>query len=180
MGARAFNAKAETVGDTPMFRNAIERQRCIVPADAFYEWAAAPPAGPVRRKQPWCFRTATDSGLLLMGGLWEKWKEPRGTESVPPLYTCTILTTEANELVGRVHDRMPVLIAKEDLEGWLTPAPLGSGELSRLVRPAASEALEAFRVSTRLNDTREEGPDLAEPVEDKPGDQGASGSARLF
>ena len=62
-----------------MFRNAIDRQRCIVPADAFYEWAPATPADPVRRKQPWCFRTAAGSGLLLMGGLWERW-QPRGAE----------------------------------------------------------------------------------------------------
>jgi len=179
IGARAFNAKAESVGDKPMFRNAIDRQRCVVPADAFYEWAPATPGDPVRRKQPWCFRTAASSGLLLMGGLWEKW-QPRGAESMTPLYTCTILTTDANELVGRVHDRMPVLIAAPDLEEWLAPEPLGSGELSRLTRPVAREALETFRVSTRLNDAREEGPDLGEPVDEQPGDAGTPGGARLF
>jgi putative SOS response-associated peptidase YedK len=162
-----------------MFRNAIERQRCIVPADAFYEWAPATRADPARRKQPWCFRTTTGSGLLLMGGLWEKW-QPRGAESVTPLYTCTILTTEANELVGRVHDRMPVLIAEADLTEWLSPEPLGTGELSRLIRPMASEALETFRVSTRLNNAREEGPDLAEPVDEQSGEAGKPGGAQIF
>ena len=125
IGARAFNAKAETLRDKPMFRNAVDRQRCIVPADAFYEWAPATPTDRVRRKQPWCFRNAAGSGLLLMGGLWERWR-PRDAESVTPLYTCTILTTEANELVGHVHDRMPVLIAEEDLASGSLPSPSAS------------------------------------------------------
>ncbi len=180
IGARAFNAKAETVKDKPMFRSAIDRQRCIVPADAFYEWAPATIGDPTRRKQPWCFRASTGSGLLLIGGLWEQWR-PRDAESATPLYTCTILTTDANELVGRVHDRMPVLIAEEDLEEWLSPEPLPAGELGRLIRPAASGELETFRVSTRLNDAREEGPDLGEPVAaEEPGDAEHPGEARLF
>ena len=178
IGTRAFNAKAETAMNKPMFRNAVDRQRCIVPADAFYEWAPAGKGDPVRRKQPWCFRAA-DSGLLLMGGLWERWR-PRDAESAPPLHTCTILTTEANALVGRVHDRMPVLITAENLERWLSPEPLASGELSRLTRPLESEALETFKVSTRLNDAREEGPDLGEPLDDEQGDAGQGGGARLF
>jgi len=163
LGLRAFNAKAETVKDRPMFRGAIDRQRCVVPADAFYEWAPAAKSDPTRRKQPWCFRAAASSRLLLIGGLWERWR-PRDAPSATPLHTCTILTTQANDLVGRVHDRMPVLIAEADLEEWLSPEPLAAAELGRLIRPGASEALETFRVSTRLNDAREEGPDLGEPL----------------
>jgi putative SOS response-associated peptidase YedK len=187
IGARAFNAKSETVEDKAMFRGAIARQRCVVPADAFYEWAPAPPhakavvagralgqspgeapsaqhpsAERSRRKQPWCFR-APDSGLLLLAGLFEQWR-PRGERFATPLRTCTILTTDANDLVGRVHDRMPVLIAEDDLEEWLCPEPLAPGELNRLTRPARPDALEAFRVSTQVNDAREEGPELAAPV----------------
>ena len=169
IGARAFNAKSETVRDKPMFRSAIDKQRCIIPADAFYEWAPAARGDPIRRKRPWCFR-ASGSGLLLFGGLWEQWR-PREAQSAPPLLTCTILTTDANELVAQVHDRMPVLIAEEDLEEWLSPEPLAAGELARLIRPAPSEALETFRVSTRLNDAREEGPDLGKPIAaEQPGD----------
>ncbi|MGD0982372.1 MAG: SOS response-associated peptidase [Acidimicrobiales bacterium] len=180
IGARAFNAKAETVKEKPMFRNAIERQRCIVPADAFYEWAPAGKGDQVRRKQPWCFRPRAGSGLFLIGGLWEQWRR-RDAEPDTRLLTCTILTTDANELVGRVHDRMPVLIAEEDLEEWLSPEPLPAGELRRLILPAPSEELETFRVSTRLNDAREEGPELEEPIDaGEPGGVAPPGDARLF
>ena len=162
-----------------MFRGAIDRQRCVIPADAFYEWAPAARGNPVRRKQPWCFRAPAGSRLLLMGGLWERWR-PRDDKSATPLHTCTILTTDANELVGRIHDRMPVLISGEDLEEWLSPEPLAASELSRLVGPAAPEELETFRVSTRLNDAREEGPELVEPVACEDPDDGQPGGARLF
>ncbi|MGO9581441.1 MAG: SOS response-associated peptidase [Acidimicrobiales bacterium] len=180
IGGRAFNAKAETVRDKPMFRGAIEKQRCIVPADAFYEWAPASRSDPVRRKQPWCFR-APGSGLLLLGGLWEQWR-PRHDQSAPPLRTCTILTTDANDVVGHVHDRMPVLITEADLEEWLSPDPLSSGEFGRLIRPAPPSALEAFRVSTQVNDARREGPELVERLAEGPGGRaepgGESGSER--
>jgi len=180
IGGRAFNAKAETVRDKPMFRGPIEKQRCVVPADAFFEWAPASRSDPVRSKQPWCF-TAPGSGLLLLGGLWDQWR-PRHDQSAPPLRTCTILTTDANDVVGPVHDRMPVLITEEDLEEWLSPDPLSSGELDRLIRPAPPSALEAFLVSTRVNDAREEGPELVEPLAEGPGANaepgGDSGSER--
>ncbi len=180
IGARAFNAKAETVKDKPMFRSAIDRRRCIVPADAFYEWAPAANGDPTRRKQPWCFRASSGPGLLLVGGLWEQWR-PSDQDSATPLHTCTILTTVANELVDRVHDRMPVLIAEDDLEEWLSPEPLATAELDRLIRPVAPGALETFRVSARLNDAREEGPDLAAPIAaGGPGDPEQPGDARLF
>jgi putative SOS response-associated peptidase YedK len=178
IGARAFNAKSETVEDKAMFRGAVARQRCIIPADAFYEWA--PAAGDSKRpKQPWCFRSA-DSGLLLLAGLFERWRPPEAEEATAagaaaPLRTCTILTTEANELVGRVHNRMPVLIGERQVEEWLSREPLGPGELRLLTRPAPVGALEAFRVSTRVNDAREEGPSLQEPVADEEG-----GEAQLF
>jgi putative SOS response-associated peptidase YedK len=168
IGARAFNAKSETVRDKPMFRGAVESHRCVVPADAFYEWAKAPGNDRGRRKQPWCFRPSAGSGLLLLGGLWEQWR-PRGDESAEPLRTCTILTTEANEIVGPVHDRMPVLITAADLDEWLNPEPLEAGELERLTRPAPRGVLEAFTVSTEVNDARADGPELVEPLPVDPG-----------
>jgi putative SOS response-associated peptidase YedK len=158
IGARAFNAKAETVN----------------------EWAPAADGDPTRRKQPWCFRASSGPGLLLVGGLWEQWR-PSDQESATPLHTCTILTTVANELVGRVHDRMPVLIAEDDLEEWLSPEPLATAELDRLIRPVAPGALETFRVSARLNDAREEGPDLTAPIAaGGPGGPEQPCDARLF
>jgi putative SOS response-associated peptidase YedK len=174
IGSRAFNAKGETLSDKPMFRGAIARQRCIIPADAFYEWAPAGPGDRTRRKQPWCFR-APGSGLLLLGGLWEQWR-PRGAGPAESLRTCTIITTGANDVVGPVHDRMPVLIAEEDLDEWLSPDPLADVELDRLISPAPVETLESYRVSTRVNDAREEGPELDEPIPLEPSDEERGGA----
>jgi putative SOS response-associated peptidase YedK len=205
MGARAFNAKVETVEEKAMFRGAVAHQRCVIPADAFYEWAPAEAGDRRRRKQPWCYRSA-DSGLLLLGGLWERWRpkaekgagepSPAGAgepsragapspveggqaseaaELATTLRSCTILTMEANELVGRVHNRMPVLIAERDLEAWLSPEPLAAGELNSLIHPVPAGVLEAFRVSTAVNDAREEGPELVEPIAEDD-----SGQAQLF
>jgi len=112
--------------------------------------------------------------MLLMGGLWERWR-PRDAEAASPLLTCTILTTDSNELVGRVHDRMPVLIAEEDVEEWLTPEPLTAGELGRLTLPSPPGLLESYRVSTKVNDAREEGPELEEPIAEN-----AIGDGQLF
>ena len=116
-----------------------------------------------RRPRPGTRRAASNpfaskrlsQGLLLLGGLWERWR-PRGDESAIPLYTCTILTTEANDIVAPVHNRMPLLVGEKDLERWLSFEALGPGELDRLLRPAPPEALEAFRVATLVNDAREE------------------------
>ncbi len=175
IGARAFNAKAETVADRPMFRSAVESRRCVVPADAFYEWAPAQTGVPGRRKQPWCFRPP-GAGLLLLGGLFEQWR-PRGEEPAATLWTCTVLTTDANEVVGPVHDRMPVLVAGDDLDEWLSPEPLPAGELHRLTHPAPPGVLEAFKVSTLVSDAREDGPELVEPLgADAPDEVDAKGS----
>ena len=162
IGTRAFNAKAETLMDKPMFKGAVAKQRCVIPADAFYEWAPAAKGDPSRAKQPWCFK-APGSCLLLLGGLWERWR-PRDDESAMPLFTCTILTPEANDLVRPVHDRMPVLIAEPDIDKWLAGEPLEKDELQRLTRPAPKGALEAFCVSAKVNNAREDGPELLEPV----------------
>jgi len=172
IGTRAFNAKAETLTGKAMFRGAVLKQRCLIPVDAFYEWAPAAKSDPARRKQPWCFK-APGSGLLLLGGLWERWR-PRNDESAVPLFTCTILTTEANDLVRPVHDRMPVLVAEADIAEWLAAEPLEQDELHRLTQPAPKDALEAFQISAKVNDAREDGPELIEPV--GPSEQEPAGS----
>lgn len=176
IGARAFNARSETVADKPMFRAAVARRRCVIPVDAFYEWAPAQPGATSARKQPWCFQAA-DGGILALAGLWEAWRAHRDSEQVRSggreqvrsggdgnrvLRSCTILTTDANEAVGRVHDRMPVVIAPGDLEEWLAPEPLDRDELTLLTRPAPAGVLDSYRVSTRVNDARSEGPELQE------------------
>ena len=146
--------------------------------DAFYEWTAPLKGAGDARKQPWCFHTP-DDGLLLLAGLWEEWRpkpagkggdgdDPAGdtddAATTEPLRTCTILTTGANEFMRRFHDRMPVVIRPDDLEGWLAPEPLEPGELEALTQPAPDALLDAYAVSTRLNNSRAEGSDLADPI----------------
>lgn len=186
IGARAFNAKSETVRQRAMFKAAVADRRCVIPADAFYEWGPPPP-GSGRRKQPWCFKAA-GAGLLLFGGLFDRWR-PRGDESALPLRSCTILTTAADEVVAPVHDRMPLLVAPDDLDLWLSRRPLDDEQLARLLRPAPGEWLEAFKVSTLVSDARAEGPELVAPLaqaaDEAPGAAGGaggpgSGQAQLF
>ena len=165
VGARAFNARAETLLDKPMFRTALQKRRCIVPADAFYEWERlghAPDPSPARRgvkRQPWCFRAA-DGQLLGFAGLYELWREDRDAEWLP---TCTIITTDANGLMAPVHERMPVVLRPEDYEAWLSPGVLDPGELAVLLAPPADSFLVGYRVGSEVGNSRSEGPQLVEP-----------------
>ncbi len=109
IGAKLINARAETLADKPAFRNAFRRRHCLVPADTFYEWKAI--GG---RKQPYSIRM-TDQSLFGMAGLWEHWVNSAGER----VETCTIIATNANELVGQLHDRMPLIIQPGDYGAWL-------------------------------------------------------------
>jgi putative SOS response-associated peptidase YedK len=138
IGHRLINARAESLADKPAFRNAWRRHHCLIPASAFYEWK-----GPPGHKQPYCIAMA-DSRPFGMAGLWEHWRDPAGDA----VETCTIVTTDANALVGNIHDRMPLIIAPEDYAAWLDSANPHSG---RLVKPFPPERMRAWRVSTRVN-----------------------------
>jgi putative SOS response-associated peptidase YedK len=177
VGARAFNARAETLGSKPMFRSALVKRRCIVPADGFYEWQRLGAAGgigdrrsaegAVRRasrsgpKQPWCFRAA-DGAMLGFAALYEVWRESRDSEW---LATCTIITTEANDLMSPIHDRMPVVLRPEEYASWLEPGELEPDELRVLLAPPPDDFLVCHRVGGEVGRSRSEGPQLAEPVE---------------
>jgi putative SOS response-associated peptidase YedK len=160
-GARLINARAETVETSPAFRASFRRHRCIVPADAFYEWRRErdPLTGKVVRSQPFAVRRA-DGEPLALAGLWAVWRDPQTAER---LYTCSILTTTPNELVERIHDRMPVILEPGDWEAWLsegTEVP----QLRELLRPFPAEPLDAYAVSPSVNDVRSEGPELLAPL----------------
>lgn len=162
-GTRSFNARAETLLERPMFRGALAKRRCVVPADAFYEWQAPAGAGSKGRprRQPWCFRAA-NGALLAFAGLYELWKGPgEDGEWVP---SCTIITTEANALLRTVHDRMPALLSPEQYDAWLRPGALGGEDLHRLLRPAPDGLLVGYRVGFEVSSSRSEGPRLAEPL----------------
>lgn len=165
-GNRAFNARAESLFEKSMFATPLARRRCIVPADAFYEWRREG-----RAREPWCFRLV-DGGLMGFAGLWEFWRE-RGDEGddAPMLRSCTIVTTESTGAVARIHDRCPVVLPREAWDEWLAPGPLPDELLSELLAPAPGDLLVGYPVSRRVNDAREEGPELVEP-EDAGADDG--------
>ena len=155
MGARMANARAETVAEKPSFRGPFKRSRCIVPADGFYEWRAGTP------KQPFCIRAA-QGGLLAFAGLWDHWEGPEGAVD-----SCTILTTSANGAMAPIHDRMPVLLAREDYGRWLDPGTTKE-DLLALLRPCPDAWLELHPVSTRVGNVRNDDPTLMEPLDAQP------------
>ena len=153
MGARCINARAESVAEKPAFRDAFRRRRCLVPTDGFFEWEKT---GKVR--QPWRIGPA-EGGLMALAGLWERWRAPDG--GVVRSYA--VVTTEANDLVARLHDRMPVVVAPEAFAPWLdSETPLE--QLNKVMRPFPSERMNAHPVSRRLNDARNDDPACIAPV----------------
>jgi len=159
--ARLINARSETVETSPAFRTAYARRRCIIPADAFYEWRRErdPASGKVIKSHPFAVRR-TDGEPLAFAGLWSIWRNP---ETAARLYTCSILTTDPNELVARIHDRMPVVLDPADWGTWLgETTPIA--ELRSLLRPAPAEALDAYAVSPAVNNVRSEGAELLAPL----------------
>jgi putative SOS response-associated peptidase YedK len=147
LGHSLINARAETVAEKPSFRSAYRHRRCIIPASGFYEWL---PVG--ESKQPWYIKGSEDQPLSL-AGLWEHWKSPDGSV----IETCTIITTNANELMAPLHDRMPVIFPLESIAAWLEPNAR-QDEVTNLLRPCASELLAAYPVSNLVNNPRFDSP----------------------
>lgn len=164
IGNRMINARMETVADKPAYKRAFAVRRCLLPADGYFEWyptSQTTKAGkPV--KQPFFIRPA-DGGVLAMAGLYEIWRDPSRSEDDPERFrwTCTVLTTEAEDSLGHIHDRMPLMVERDRWSQWLDPRV--GGELSLLV-PAAPGRLEAFPVSTAVGNVRNNGPELVEPL----------------
>lgn len=150
---RTINARAETVAEKPAFRAAFKARRCLVPASGFYEWQARG-KGP---KQPW-YITGRDGRPLAFAGLWERWRGPDGT-----VESCTIIVTQANEFMRRLHDRMPVILDAADFDAWLDP---DAGDGRALLRPCPDEWLEAWPVSTHVNRPQNDDERCIAPVED--------------
>jgi putative SOS response-associated peptidase YedK len=148
-----FNARAETVAQKPMFRSAFKRTRCIVPASGYYEWQ------PVEEgKQPY-FITAADGEVLSIAGLWDQWKDP---ETGAAISSATLIVAAANDFTRRIHDRMPVLLERQDHDAWLT----GKAGVE-LLRAAPNDLLRMWPVSKRVNVSGrgDDDPSLIEPVE---------------
>lgn len=152
MGARLINARSETVDEKPAFREAFKKRRCIIPADGFYEWQRT--AG---RKQPFFFQMK-DERPFGFAGLWEKWQGVGGQT----IESCTILTTEANQTLSPVHDRMPVILAPDDYELWLDEDVRKRELLKDLLRPYPAKEMMSYPVGTAVNSPRNQGSELIE------------------
>ena len=154
IGSRMINARVETVAEKPSFRKAFATRRALVPADGYYEWYAGQGAS----KQPF-YITPKDHSVMAMAGLYEFWKAPGADEWV---ISYTILTTTAEDALGHLHDRMPLIVERDGYAEWLDPAPHPVGELMRLLIPAAPGRLDAFPVSKAVGNVRNNGPELIE------------------
>ena len=155
IGQKMINARAETLATNNAFRDSFAHQRCLVPADGFYEWRRDP-----GRRQPFVIHRL-DGAPFAFAGLWAGWKD-RETGEV--LRTMTIVTTGANELMAPIHDRMPVVLAPEDWDRWLDPSLEDIGELQGLLVPAPDAGLEVYPVETLVNNVRNNGPELIVPL----------------
>jgi putative SOS response-associated peptidase YedK len=170
IGSRMINARAETVAEKPAFRRAFAKRRCLVPADGYYEWyLPTSPDAPLGKggkplKQPFYIHPA-DGSSLAMAGLYEWWRDPTRADDDPEAWrlTCTVITTEATDDVGRIHDRMPMTIVRDDWAAWLDPTH-GPDAASALLTPAVSAQLDIYPVSTLVNSVRNNGPELLEPL----------------
>lgn len=154
IGNRMINARGETVAQKPSFRNALTRRRCLVLADGFYEWQKVgkgkrPMRIVLNSREPFAF-----------AGLWETWRDPEG-ETVR---SCTIITTEANDLLRPIHERMPVILPKELEEFWLDGDVTDSAALTNVLSPYNEELMEAYQVSPLVNKATNNGADLIVPV----------------
>lgn len=157
IGARLANARDDSVRHKPSFRRAFAARRALIFADLFYEWQAVPGA---TRKQPWCIRRH-DEAVFAFAALWDRWTDPATEETRE---TFTLITTQPNDVVRRIHDRMPVMLAPHQLEPWLDlGTPLDAVEA--LLAPYEDAALAAWAVSPRVNNPRVDDAQCIAPVQ---------------
>jgi putative SOS response-associated peptidase YedK len=153
IGNRLINARAETLAEKPSFRNAFRYHRCLVLADGFYEWRKTNGG-----KTPMYIQLATKKPFAF-AGLWDLWHAPDGSE----LYSCAIITTQPNQLMEKIHTRMPVILSAENYDIWLNPQPGNPTQLSALLTPYPAELMTAYPVSRLVNNPAVDSPDCIQP-----------------
>jgi putative SOS response-associated peptidase YedK len=175
IGSRMINARLETVAVKPAFRKAFSARRCLLPADGFYEWYTPESATkvlgrPVRAKKQPFFVHRADGRRLAMAGLYEIWRDPSKSpdDDSAWLRTCTVITTQATDAVGHIHDRMPMVVGPEDYDTWLDPTMTDPDAALRLLAVTDPGEVEAYAVSTRVNTVQNNDPSLVLPL--APGD----------
>jgi putative SOS response-associated peptidase YedK len=155
IGFKTINARAETVATTPSFREPFKSQRCLIPADGFYEWKRNG-----KTKQPYCFEMV-DGNLFAFAGLWDRWIDPRG-ETVEG---CTILTTTPNALLADIHDRMPVILTPDDYDLWLNPKAGNTAAAMKMLRPYDASLMRGYPVRPRVSNVENDDAECARPLE---------------
>ncbi|HEX5094882.1 MAG TPA: SOS response-associated peptidase [Acidimicrobiia bacterium] len=163
IGDKLINARADTVASKPAYKRAFVKRRCIVPADGFYEWKElAAPAGTKKKvKQPYFIRRR-DGEPLAFAGLWEIWHDPNVGDDAPRIRSCVIITTDANDVLAPIHNRMPVVLPESEWGRWLDPEFNDVDALQKLLVPAPSDEFEAWEVTTLVNKPANNGPELLE------------------
>lgn len=168
VGNRMINARAESLLDKPAYKRAALARRCLVPADGWYEWQTSPTARDAKgkpRKQPF-FTHLASGGQLTFAGLYEFWRDPQRPDDDPDAWrtTFTIITTDAEPGLDRLHDRMPFVVPPERWDAWLDPAVDDPDAVRALLQPLPPGRFEAYPVSRRVGDVRATGPDLLRPA----------------
>jgi putative SOS response-associated peptidase YedK len=167
IGNRLINARVETLAEKPAFRRALAKRRCLLPADGYFEWYATQQVTAKGKpvKQPF-FIMPKDGGVLAMAGLYEIWRDDSVPEDQPGafLWSATVITTTAEDSVGQIHDRMPMLVERASYSTWLDATVTEAADVTRLLVPAAPGKLTAFPVSKAVNNVRNNGPELVDPV----------------
>ena len=163
IGAKLNNARADSITGKPAFRNAFRRWRCLLPANGFYEWRAPPE--PKGRKQPFYIHPADPDALFALAGLMERWNGPDG-----PVYTCCVITTEANALMAPIHDRMPVLLIPDQFDAWLDPQNQDTPLLQAMLKPYDADRMKTRAVDIAVNQARNEGAQLIDPLDGEAND----------
>ena len=165
IGDRLINARSDKILTSNAYKRAFERRRCIVPADGFYEWQVVAQStnsrGKKKVKQPWFFRRR-DGEPLAFAGCWEIWHDPELGDDAPRIKSCVIITTDANDVVQPIHDRMPVVLPESAWDEWLDRENRDVASLHKLLVPAAADVMEAWPVSLAVNKPDNNGPELLE------------------
>lgn len=156
IGNRMINARGETLEEKPAFRGSLKYKRCLVLADGFYEWKSSPGK---KIKTPF-FIHMKDRKPFAFAGLWDSWSGPDGSQ----IKSCTIITTEPNELTSIIHDRMPAILHPRDYTKWLDPSPQTPEQLKPLIKPFPAELMNAYPVSTLVNTPANDTPELVVPA----------------
>ena len=171
VGSKMINARMETVHEKPAYRRPFASRRCLLPADGYFEWYATEQRTSAGKpvKQPFFIHPA-DGGVLAMAGLYEVWRDPTRADDDPHrfLWSCTVITTSAEDSVGHLHDRMPLMVERDRWASWLDPTVDDPDTLRQLLVPAAPGRLEAYPVSTAVNSVRNNGPELLDALAVEP------------